>query len=125
MSRGPGYLQRWLLENIARSDKAMTFNEILVAAYPEDYGIPGRSVERSLRRALRGLIGDGKMGAVIALGEGGLCTGTPTILFGPLSLATRRAISGCVLSRRPGGAQSPHARPHLFATDRFPSLRRQ
>ena len=28
-------------------------------------------VERSLRRALRGLIGDGKMGAVIALGEGG------------------------------------------------------
>jgi hypothetical protein len=71
MSRGPGYLQRWLLENIAGSDKAMMFNEILVAAYPEDYGIPGRSVERSLRRALRGLIGDSKMGAVIALGEGG------------------------------------------------------
>jgi hypothetical protein len=52
-------------------------------------------------------------------------TGTPTILFGPPSLATRRTISACVLSRRPGGAQSPHARPHLFATDRFPSLRRQ
>ena len=43
----------------------------IAPAFAKDYGIRGRSVERSLRRALRGLIGDGKMGAVIAFGEGG------------------------------------------------------
>ena len=43
----------------------------IAPAFAKDHGIRGRSVERSLRRALRGLIGDGKMGAVIAFGEGG------------------------------------------------------
>ena len=68
MSRGHGYLQRWLLENIARSDKAMTFNEILVAAYPESsmmdkmyWPIEGRDHDRFCPKCLGSVIRTGDM----------------------------------------------------------------
>jgi hypothetical protein len=62
---GPGYIQRNLLDTIQKSRKPLTFNQIV--AKLEITNAPP-SVIRSTRRALLGLVDDGK---IIAIGRGG------------------------------------------------------
>jgi hypothetical protein len=77
MSRGPGYVQRYIFGLLMQNKKPMTFAEILARAYPPGSfngdmakALGGANVGgvRSLRRALQKMIKDGTL---IALGEGG------------------------------------------------------
>ena len=76
MSRGPGYVQRYLTDLVLGSDKPMTFAEILAVAFPEgSYEADmtkalggGYALVRSFPVPLRVLVDDG---TVIAIGEGG------------------------------------------------------
>jgi hypothetical protein len=77
MSRGPGYMQQYLLGVIGQSDKPMTFAEIAARAFPEGsfeadmtkvLGASNVARVRSLRRALRKLC-DGNV--LLAVGQGG------------------------------------------------------
>ena len=55
MSRGPGRIQQYLLMMLYRQNTAMTFTEIKRIARPhEDTYRP--DLERSMRRALKGLV---------------------------------------------------------------------
>lgn len=77
MSRGPGYVQRYLTDLVLGSDKPMTFADILARAFPEGsyeadmvkaLGSGKVAAVRSFRRAMKSLVDDG---TIIAIGEGG------------------------------------------------------
>jgi hypothetical protein len=77
MSRGPGYMQQYLLGVIGQADKPMTFAEIAARAFPEGSfeadmtkALGGSNVARvrSLRRALRNLCDSS---VLLAVGAGG------------------------------------------------------
>jgi hypothetical protein len=67
MSRGFGYLQRYLFQMLRDEVLPMTFAEIVQVAKPHAAGYRSH-LERSMRRALRTLA---KAGLVIPLGRGG------------------------------------------------------
>jgi hypothetical protein len=77
MSRGPGYVQRYLTGLVLGSDKPMTFADILACAFAEgsyeadmikELGKGKVAIVRSFRRALKKLVDDNTL---IAIGEGG------------------------------------------------------
>jgi hypothetical protein len=77
MSRGPGYVQRYIFGLLMQNKKPMTFAEILARAYPpgsfegdmaKEFGGANVGGVRSLRRALHKGIKDG---ALVAFGKGG------------------------------------------------------
>lgn len=68
MSRGHGWMQRYLVGTIIRHGKPITFGELRGCAIDPRLGFLSSSEERSLRRALQGLVRDKTL---IALGGGG------------------------------------------------------
>jgi hypothetical protein len=68
MSRGPGYLQQYLRAEIGGRKKPITFSAIRARILRDLDHPEGPTFERSLRRALRGLV---DAGVVMALGDGG------------------------------------------------------
>jgi hypothetical protein len=77
MSRGPGYIQKYLTEMIFSSPNPLTFAEIMAITYPPDslendlaktLGGANVGAVRSLRRALKRLCDDG---TIMPIGAGG------------------------------------------------------
>ena len=68
MSRGHGWMQRYLFLTISRHGKPITFAELRRIAIDPEIGFLSFSQERSLRRALHGLVQDQTL---TALGKGG------------------------------------------------------
>ena len=71
MSRGPGWLQRYLFRTIAQHGKPITFAELRNIALASERKLLRPSCpsdERALRRALQGLVRDKSL---VALGSGG------------------------------------------------------
>jgi hypothetical protein len=67
MSRGLGWLQRYLFSTLLQSDEPLTFEEILQIAKPHEHAYQPH-MPRSMRRALHKMVEDN---AVWAIGAGG------------------------------------------------------